>query len=202
MAELFIQFLVAFGATVGFAVLVNAPAREFIYTGITGGVGWLVYVFSLHSGLSSAFASLVAALALALLSRIFAVVRQCPATVFLISGIFALVPGTGVYYMAYYFIQGDSAAAFASGFVAFGIAVAIAVGIVLVMALPGRFFHIFHRGTGIPQGTPSPAAGRCPDPPEAPPLELCQRDIVPLESHHAQQFHCCAVFLWNNIPKG
>ncbi len=171
MAELFIQFLVAFGATVGFAVLVNAPAREFIYTGITGGVGWLVYVFSLHSGLSSAFASLVAALALALLSRIFAVVRQCPATVFLISGIFALVPGTGVYYMAYYFIQGDSAAAFASGFDAFGIAVAIAVGIVLVMALPGRFFHIFHRGAGIPQGTPSPAAGRRPDPPEAPPLD-------------------------------
>lgn len=153
MWELLVQFLAAFGATVAFAVMVNAPAREFAWAGLTGGVGWLVYFLSLRAGLSSAFASLVAALVLALLSRVFAVVRQCPATVFLISGIFALVPGAGVYYMAYYFIQGDSATAFARGFEAFGVAVAIAVGIVLVMALPGQMFRVFHRGSGTPQGT-------------------------------------------------
>ena len=62
---------------------------------------------------------------------------------FLISGIFALVPGAGVYYMAYYFIQGDNAAAFAKGFEALQVAIALAVGIVLVMALPGRLFGIF-----------------------------------------------------------
>ena len=42
-------------------------------------------------------------------------VRRCPATVFLISGIFALVPGAGLYYTAYYFIMGDNAMAVAKG---------------------------------------------------------------------------------------
>lgn len=146
MIQMAVQFLVAFGATVGFAVLVNAPTREFVYAGVTGAVGWLVYCLALRGGMSVVLASFVAALALAFVSRAFSVARQCPATVFLISGIFALVPGAGVYYMAYYFIQGDSKTAFAKGFEAFGIAVALAVGIVLVMALPGRLFRVFQRG--------------------------------------------------------
>ena len=143
MGELLVQFAVAFAATVAFAVLLNAPPREFACAGVTGAVGWLVYCLCLRGGMTAAFAALLAALALAFVSRVFSVARQCPATVFLISGIFALVPGAGVYYMAYYFIQGDNAAAFAKGFEALQVAIALAVGIVLVMALPGRLFGIF-----------------------------------------------------------
>ena len=38
--ELLGQLAAAFGATVGFAVLVNAPPREFVWAGVTGAVGW------------------------------------------------------------------------------------------------------------------------------------------------------------------
>ena len=38
--ELLVQLAAAFGATVGFAVLVNAPPREFVWAGVTGAVGW------------------------------------------------------------------------------------------------------------------------------------------------------------------
>lgn len=141
MGELCAQFIAAFLATVAFAVLVNAPRSEFLCAGITGALGWLVYCLCLRGGLSAVGASFLAALALAFVSRIFAVARRCPATVFLIGGIFALVPGAGVYYMAYYFIQGDNQTAFASGFGALQVAIALAVGIVLVMALPGRLFR-------------------------------------------------------------
>ena len=57
-------------------------------------------------------------------------------TVFLLTGIFPLVPGAGIYYSAYYFIQGDNALALANGISTFKIAVALAVGIALVLCLP------------------------------------------------------------------
>lgn len=101
---------------------------------------------------SVAVASLLASLMLALLSRVFSVVRRCPATVFLISGIFALVPGAGIYYTAYYFIMGDNAMAVAKGVETFKIAVALAVGIVLVLALPGRLFEAFAPCAGKKKG--------------------------------------------------
>ena len=142
MGELLSQFIAAFLATVAFAVLVNAPRQEFVCAGVTGAIGWLAYCLCLRGGLSAVGASFLAALVLAFVSRSFSVARQCPATVFLISGIFALVPGAGVYYMAYYFIQGDNQTAFETGFGALQVAIALAVGIVLVMALPGRLFQV------------------------------------------------------------
>ena len=57
-------------------------------------------------------------------------------TVFLLSGIFPLVPGAGIYYTAYYFIQGSNALALAHGISTFKIAVALAVGISLVLSIP------------------------------------------------------------------
>lgn len=143
MGQFLVQLAVAFGATVGFAVLVNAPPREFLWAGVTGAVGWGVYWLCMLRQPSQAAASLAAALALALVSRACSVARRCPATVFLISGIFALVPGAGVYYTAYYFIMGDMGMALAKGMEAFKVALALALGIVLVMALPGRLFEAF-----------------------------------------------------------
>lgn len=143
MGRLLMELAVAFAATVAFAVLVNAPAREFVWAGVTGAVGWGFYWLCLRWQPSQTVAALAAAVALALASRVFSVWRRCPATVFLISGIFALVPGAGVYYTAYYFILGDNAAALSKGTETFKIAVALALGIVLVMALPGRLFEAF-----------------------------------------------------------
>ena len=60
---------------------------------------------------SPAVASFIGTLMVVLLSRIFSVWKKCPITVFLISGIFPLVPGASVYYTAYYFVTGDMALA-------------------------------------------------------------------------------------------
>lgn len=143
IAEIVIQFAVAFGATVGFAALINAPPREFVWAGVTGAVGWICYWLYLQWQPSVTVASLLASLALALVSRVLSVVRRCPATVFLISAIFSLVPGAGIYYTAYYFIMGDNVMAVSNGVEAFKVAVALAVGIVLVLALPNRLFELF-----------------------------------------------------------
>ena len=58
------------------------------------------------------------------------------AAVFLLSGIFPLVPGAGIYYTAYYFIQGNNALALSNGISTFKVAVALAIGITLVLCVP------------------------------------------------------------------
>ena len=54
----------------------------------------------------------------------------------MLSGIFQLVPGAGIYYCAYYFIQGNNALALSHGISTFKVAVALAVGISLVLSVP------------------------------------------------------------------
>ena len=73
---------------------------------------------------------------LTILTRVFAILQKTPVTVFLLSGIFPLVPGAGIYYTAYYFIQGDNALALSNGISTFKVAVALAVGISLVLSIP------------------------------------------------------------------
>ena len=54
-----------------------------------------------------------------------------------------LVPGAGIYYTVYAFITGDNAGALFKGVETLKIAGAIALGIVLVLALPRGVFRVF-----------------------------------------------------------
>ena len=71
-----------------------------------------------------------------LFRSLFAILLKTPVTVFLLTGIFPLVPGAGIYYTAYYFIQGENALSLANGISTFKVAVSLAVGIALVLGLP------------------------------------------------------------------
>ena len=77
-----------------------------------------------------------AGLPLTILTRVFAITQKTPVTVFLLTGIFPLVPGAGIYYTAYYFIQNENALALAKAISTFKIAVALAIGISLVLCVP------------------------------------------------------------------
>ena len=140
-----VQCAVSFAAVMAFAILFHAPRREWVPCGLTGMVGWVVYWLAVQGGISVVAASFCGTLGLALLSRVLAVVRRCPVTVFLTGGIFPLVPGAGIYYTVYAFITGDNAAAVFKGVETLKIAGVIALGIVLVLALPkGVFLSLIH----------------------------------------------------------
>lgn len=131
------QFLVAVVATISFGVTFRVSPRHYLACGITGAVGWLVYV--LCTGLlstSAPVATLVAALPLTACARLFAIRHKAPITIFLLCGIFPLVPGAGIYYTAYYFIQNDNVQMAASAADTVKIAAALAIGISLVLGLP------------------------------------------------------------------
>lgn len=145
-AEWLLQTGIAFIAVLSFAVLFNAPREQYVWAGLTGAVAWLVYVLVMNWNPSLWLASFLSTMVLTILSRLFAIWRRTPITVFLICGIFPLVPGAGIYYTAYYLIMGDMEMAGAKGMETLKIAVAIALGIVVVLSLPQKFF-IWRRRT-------------------------------------------------------
>ena len=105
-----IQFLVSLAATLSFAVLFSAEKKQLFFCGLTGALGWIVYLICLQYHTDNAIANLIATFALTLVARILSAVRRTPVTVFLLTGIFPLVPGAGIYYTSYYFIMGDMSA--------------------------------------------------------------------------------------------
>ena len=104
--EYLLQFAVAAVSTVCFGVTFQVPRRHMLACGVGGGVGWLCYVLCQAAGCSAAITTFLAALPLTLACRLFAIRFRAPVTLFLLCGIFPLVPGAGIYYTAYYFLQG------------------------------------------------------------------------------------------------
>ena len=135
------QIIAAVAGTIGFSVLYSVPRAYYPYCGIIGGMGWFLYCL-LIPACSAPEATLFAAILVVLLSRLFAVKERCPVTIFLISVIFPLVPGGGIYWTAYYIVMGEMALAAEKGFTAVKVAVAIVLAIVFVFQLPQKLFQI------------------------------------------------------------
>lgn len=133
----YVQLPAAFIGTMGFAVLFGTPRRYYLTCGLTGMVGWAVYIM-LSSPLSPAGASFFGALSVALTSTLLAVWRKCPTTVFLICGIIPLVPGGGIFWTAYHLVANHLSFAATTGFTALKVTIAIAGGIIIVAALASR----------------------------------------------------------------
>lgn len=136
----FIQFMVAYFATIFFAILFQAPKKELAHCGFTGGLGWIIYYIMTKEGFGPALSSATATFCLTIFCRIFAVLRQMPVTVYLLTGIFSLVPGAGVFYTAYFLFIEKKHTSSHYGIITFEVAMAITMGIVFGFAFPQSFF--------------------------------------------------------------
>ena len=132
------EILAAAAGTFAFSVLFGVPRKYYPFCGIIGASGWIVYMFTEDFGVT--VGSFAATVAVVLLSRVTAVREKCPVTVFLISGIFPLVPGSYVYWTAYYFVTDQLRLAVHNGYMAVKIAFAIVLGIVFVFEIPQKVF--------------------------------------------------------------
>lgn len=126
-----IQVISAFFATYLFSIIFNISRKQLLYCGINGALGWFVYllVLPLNSVVLSTF---LGALAVRLLSQLFAKLRKTPVTVFLIAGIIPLVPGAVLYKAIYYIAIADYEKFRFYGIQSLKLAGAIAVAMVLV----------------------------------------------------------------------
>ncbi len=140
-----IQIVISLFATLSFAVLFGAPKSELFFCGLAGSIGWVVYLILTGFDGGITIANLIATLALTVFSRTIAAIRKNPVTVYLISGIFPLVPGAGIYYTSYYFIMNDMKQCSSYGMETIKVAGAIVLGIVFGFGLPQNWFNKLQR---------------------------------------------------------
>ncbi len=123
-----LHLMAAFLGVVGFAIVLDVPKKYVLYCGLAGIAGWAVYLV-MQSSVGVSAGVFASALVISLLSQIFARMLKCPVTVFLIPGIYPLVPGAGIYRTVYYMIMGENGLAsvylvetlLTAGMIAFGI---------------------------------------------------------------------------------
>ena len=136
-----IEFFVSMMATVAFAIVFSAPRSELAYCGFSGAIGWIFYSVISNNLSAPTLGNVVGAFALTFFSRAIASKRKNPVTVYLISGIFPLVPGAGIYYTSYYLIMNDMVNFCQAGLSTLKTAGAIVMGIILGMAFPQGWFN-------------------------------------------------------------
>lgn len=141
--KLVLELIPAALGTGAFAVLYSIPKKYCVHCALIGAAGWLLYRVMMEMAGSGVFeATFLATALVVLLSRFVSVVERCPATVFITAGIFALVPGVGIYWASYYLVTSQFDLAASSGFSALQAMIGIVLGIVVIFELPHRFFNL------------------------------------------------------------
>lgn len=140
MFTIIMQTIAAGVGTVAFCVLFRVPQKYFVYCGWIGMVQWVVYLLVNHGTGNSTTSVFFAALTIVFMSRYYAVKKKCPITIFLVTGIFPLVPGAGIYRTVYFASTELFTLAVREGFDALKAAFAIAIAIAIGLRLPTYLF--------------------------------------------------------------
>ena len=136
------QALAAFVGTLGFSVLFGVPGREYLRTAVVATVGWMTYLLLVrYTVLGIAASTFFATMVVVLLARLFAVWFRMPETVYLITGIFPMIPGGGIFWTTFFLVSNRLPLAMHSGMTALAVTAAIVLGIVLISSLPRKLFH-------------------------------------------------------------
>ena len=136
-----IELIAAAIGTVAFSLLFGVPKAYYLPCGAIGAAGWLMYKLTLLANIGATFAVFFATVVIVLLSRFTAVRKKCPSTIFMITGIFPLVPGAEIYWAAYYLVTNQIHDFQTSGMSALKIMIAIVLGIIFVFEIPHKFFQ-------------------------------------------------------------
>jgi len=127
-------------ATSGFAIRYGLKARDLAPTAAGAVLGWLVYTLTSKAGapegvVYAAQGYFVASLVIGIFAEVVAALLKKPATIYVVTGIFPLVPGGGMYYTMLHSVRGEAWTAMFSGYETLSAAGAIAAGLAVSSAL-------------------------------------------------------------------
>lgn len=129
---LILPVIYAFFSSLPYAFLFNIHGFNAVVAGLGGAFGWLAYLVSGCWFDSSIIQSLFAGVAIAAFAEVMSRVRKCPATGFMLTAFFPVVPGGGIYYTMKYCIDGNKEMFYNKFLETLGIAGALAVGVLVV----------------------------------------------------------------------
>lgn len=134
-------FIGALLPSIGFGVLFNVRGRSLLLAGLTGGVGGLMYQFSLYCGISDTVANFIAAASLSVCGEIFARKMKTTVSTFTAVALIPLVPGGGAYEMMVEFSRGNTLEGLMKAVHVLSISGMLCLGILTVSTITRFFFY-------------------------------------------------------------
>jgi len=126
--------------TAAFSVLYRVPKKYFLDLGTLGAGSWLLYLLIWNNTHHEVLAILFPALLVTITSRFLAHYRRCPATVFLASSMFPLIPGMSFYRAVYFLLIGNADLGLSFLRACFLASFTIAIAVSLTQQIPSRYF--------------------------------------------------------------
>ena len=137
-----IQTFMAGLGTAAFSVLYRVPKKYFLDLGTLGAGSWLLYLLIWNNTHHEVLAILFPALLVTITSRFLAHYRRCPATVFLASSMFPLIPGMSFYRAVYFLLIGNADLGLSFLRACFLASFTIAIAVSLTQQIPSRYFVV------------------------------------------------------------
>lgn len=126
--------MTAFTGSLGFALLFHVRTRLLLPASLGGFFSWGIYLLGTHFLEGIFLPSILTAAFCALYAEILARLLKAPATVFFITALIPLIPGSGLYYTMSYIVQRDWKTAGEYGYSTAQYALGIGAGASLVWA--------------------------------------------------------------------
>lgn len=133
-----LTMLLVFAATIGFALVVQAPRRGLMITGLIGATSYLPYALMLTARQNQYYGIFLATLLVCFLGMVFARIKHIPANILIIPSLVLYFPGQQAYKMMVNLFDMDLHA-FISNTAAFAkISLAIYAGFIIInITFPG-----------------------------------------------------------------
>lgn len=123
------QLIAGAVGSVGFGLIFNLRKKYIVFAAAGGFLGWLVYLLCTEHFREGIFAStLAAAFVTAIYAEILARICKAPSTLFFMTAVIPLIPGSTLYYCIYSLVMNQLEAAQKYGTQTFLYALAIAAG--------------------------------------------------------------------------
>ena len=136
--QIVLRCIGAFGGTLGYAFLLNAPLSTVLPASLTGLLGYVLYeLLVVFSSCGMIFSYFLATVIITVLCEIEARIMRMPSTIFLLTALVPLVPGYTFYCAMLAIVEHNGAAFAAYGLEAVQIVAVIAVG----AAVTSTFFR-------------------------------------------------------------
>jgi uncharacterized membrane protein YjjB (DUF3815 family) len=142
-AHAFFAVIATFVGILGFCSVFSCPYKLIVICCTEAALCWAVYLFCVSLGCSSVWASFYGAAFVDLAAQILARKLKAPVIIFLVIGVLPLVPGCGIYKVAYdMFSGGDVGASLTNALMLAG---AVALAVIVMDTITDLFVRMHRR---------------------------------------------------------
>lgn len=134
-----IQVVCAVIGSLGFSFIFHLKRDKLIVASVGGGLTWLFYLLVVHRVNGEFAAYFLATVFATFYAELMARVKKAPATIFVITALIPLIPGGSLYYTMEYLMQKDMEMMRSKAAETAMLALAIAMGITIVIMLLDLF---------------------------------------------------------------